>query len=232
MMIQTLLIRRLSQLLLVAILGPVAIIASAETVYVSDELTVPLRSGASLQHRILSFLTSGTPMEVLETSEDGAFQRVNIDGKEGWIKAEYLMKTQSARSQLPVLNKRIESLKADIKEGKSTISDLNERIKQLETDNRALEKDRDGVTDSLDKLKQVAARPVAIAQENRELVEKLDGVTGELTLLQQENERLRDRNIKEWFMIGGGVSLISLFFGLIIPNIKWRRKRDSWGGGF
>ena len=57
-----------------------------------------------------------------------------------------------------------------------------------------------------------------LAKANRELDRAL-----------KENARLSDDNIKEWFMIGGAVSLISLFFGLIIPNFKWRRKKDSWG---
>jgi SH3 domain protein len=206
--------------------------ASAETLYVSDELTIPIRSGATMQHRILGFLTSGTSLDVQETSDDGDYYRVNAAGKEGWVKAEFAMKSPSARSQLPGLYKRIEALKADIGEGKSTIKDLNARIKQLEDDTRALEKNRDGLADSLDDLKQVAARPVAIAQHNKELEQNLNKVSNELTLVQAENEHLRDRNIKEWFMIGGGVSLASLFFGLIIPNFKWRRKRDSWGGGF
>ena len=44
-----------------------------------------------------------------------------------------------------------------------------------------------------------------------------------------ENEELRDDSLKEWFLIGGGVSLFSLFAGLVIPNFRWRKKRDSWG---
>ena len=231
MTIHKILARHIATLFVFAALGT-GTLASAETRYVSDELTVPIRSGATTQHRILGFLTSGTVLDIQETSDDGEFYRVKAAGKEGWVKAEFSMKSPSARSQLDRLNKRIETLKADIRQEKATIAELNARIKQFEADNRTLEKNRDGLSDSLEKLKQVAARPVAIAQQNKELEQQLNKVTSELTLLQDQNDNLTDRNIKEWFLIGGGVSLASLLFGLVIPNIKWRRKRDSWGSGF
>jgi SH3 domain protein len=231
MTMHTIIARHIAKIILITLLGAGAQ-AAAETLYVSDELTVPIRSGATTQHRILGFLGSGTALDVQETSDDGEFYRVNAAGKEGWVKAEFSMKSPSARSQLPRLNQRIESLKADIKQEKATIAELNAKIRQLEADSRSLEKNRDGLSDSLEKLKQVAARPVAIAQQNKELEQQLNKVTSELTVLQEENEHLGDRNIKEWFLIGGGVSLASLLFGLVIPNIKWRRKRDSWGSGF
>jgi SH3 domain protein len=212
------------------ILGP-ASLAFGETLYVSDELTVPLRSGATMQHRIISFLPSGTALEVLGASDEGGYQHVRLDDKDGWVKTEQLMKTPSARAQLVSLNTRIDSLKAQLRQSGNSIAELNDRIKQLEADNRALEKNRDELAASLEELKQVAARPAAIAQQNKTLEDKLTSINAQFNAVQTENEQLRDRSIKEWFMIGGGVSLISLFLGLIIPSIKWR-KRESWGGGF
>ncbi len=220
----------MTQCFFLALFGSAAM-ASAETLYVSDELTVPLRSGATMQHRIISFLPSGTALEVLEASDDGNYQHVQADDKDGWVKTEQLMKSPSARAQLVTLNKRIETLKSDLKQSVGDISELNARIKQLESDNRTLEKDRDAIATQLTELKQLASRPVAIAQQNKNLETKLAAIKTEFTAVQAENTQLRDRSIKEWFVIGGGVTLISLFLGLIIPSIKWR-KRDSWGGGF
>ncbi len=230
MTIRNTVFRYITQCLLLAIIGP-ASIASAETMYVSDELTIPMRSGTSDQYRIISFLPSGTALDVLEPSPDGSYQHVKVDDKDGWVKTEQLMKTPAARDQLATLNQRIESLKAQLKQSGGSIAELNAQIKQLENDKSALEKSRDDMAASLNHLKQVAADPVAIAQQNKTLEDKLASLSAEFKAVQTENAQLRNRDIKEWFMIGGGVSLVSLFFGLIIPNIKWR-KRDSWSGGF
>jgi SH3 domain protein len=230
MMIKKTLFIPILRCLLLAIIGP-ASMASAETMYVSDELTVPMRSGTSEQYRIISFLPSGTALDVLEPSPDGSYQHVKAGDADGWVKTDQLMKTPAARAQLVSLNERIDSLKAQLKQSGGSIAELNAQIKQLEDDKRALGKNRDDLAASLNDLKQVAAHPAAIAQQNQTLEDKLTSLNEEFNTVQAENTQLRDRSIKEWFMIGGGVSLISLFLGLIIPSIKWR-KRDSWGGGF
>ena len=46
-----------------------------------------------------------------------------------------------------------------------------------------------------------------------------------------ENAQLNDNSPKKWFIIGAAVALGSLVLGMIIPNIRWRKK-DSWGGSF
>jgi SH3 domain protein len=230
MMIKKSIFRHITQCLLLAMIGP-ASIASAETMYVSDELTIPMRSGASDQYRIVSFLPSGTELDVLEPSPDGSYQHVKVEDKDGWVKTETLMKTPAARAQLVSLNQRIDSLKAQLKQAAGNVAELNAQIKQLGNDKHALETNRDNLEASLNQLKQIAANPAALAQQNKTLEDKLASLNTEFSVVQTENAHLRDRSIKEWFMIGGGVSLISLFFGLIIPSIKWR-KRDSWSGGF
>ena len=37
--------------------------------YVSDELTIPMRTGPTTSHKILKFLTSGTMVDVLDVSD-------------------------------------------------------------------------------------------------------------------------------------------------------------------
>ncbi len=223
-------LRQLLRLLLLAVIGQ-ASIASAVSLYVSDDLTVPMRSGSSLQHRILDFLHSGTAVEVLGASDDGQYQHIKADDKDGWVRTDQLMTSPSARAQLTTLDKRTEDLKDEIKQGKSTITELNARIKQLEDDNHTLETSRDGLTTSLEDLKRIAAQPAAIAQQNKTLEKKLANLNASYTAMRAENERLSQRGKREWFLIGGAVSLVSLLFGLIIPNIKWR-KRNNWGNDF
>ncbi len=205
--------------------------ALAETRYVSDQLTIPLRTGDTMQHRIIKFLKSGTRLDVQESNEAGTYYRVVVSGsgKEGWVEANKLMNQPSARSQLAAVNKRLAALKADLKAKNKTIAELKTTIAQLEEQNEKLDKLGKRKSQQLAELEKVAARPVQLAQANMKLETELAKANRELDRALKENARLSDDNIKEWFMIGGAVSLISLFFGLIIPNFKWRRKKDSWG---
>ena len=49
----------------------------------------------------------------------------------------------------------------------------------------------------------------------------------QLQTLQQENEGLKDRTARDWFMVGAAVVLLGIIVGLIIPRIRWRKK-SSW----
>lgn len=216
-------------LLLLLVLVPQTPAWSATTLYVSDELSIPIRSGASNQYRILKFLQSGTPLTVMEQSEDGSYTRVTTsDDKEGWVETSKLMRNQSARDRIVDINRRMEQMKAREDGLKKSIADLQNERNELQQQYADLNRKYRALEDELEKLKRTAAEPIMISRQNRTLEHELAQERATTQALEQENQDLKDRGIKEWFMIGAGVSLGSLFFGLIIPNFRWRRKRDSW----
>ncbi len=194
---------------------------AANTAYVSDTLTIPMRSGTTNRHKILKFLPSGTQVTTHETSDDGTHTKITTDdNREGWVETTLLMPEPSAREQLAALNSKLQRVKQLANE-----RDL------LQKQNNKLEQNNQTLRDTLDELKQAAAQPIALAERNKQLSNDLDKAHSDIDQLTQQNAQLSDRNIKEWFMIGAIVSLGSLFFGLIIPRISWRKKQ-SWGGGF
>ena len=221
---------RLHQILFVSLFAVSVLLsfsARSETIaYVTDELTVPLRSGTSTSHRIIKFLPSGTKLNVLEVDEESGFTQVSTeDGKEGWVQSAHLMNNRSAREQLPTLAAKTNELRSLLKELKQEKAQLEKKIKKIEDDNQTL-------ADRIQELREVAAEPAAIADKNRRLTEQLQKVDAMNEQLIADNERMSNMDIKLWFMVGGGVALLSLILGLVIPSFNWGRKKDSWGGGF
>jgi len=205
----------------------------AKTLYVSDELTIPLRSGASNQHRIIKFLTSGTALTVLERSEDGKYTNVDINGdKSGWVLTENLMDIPSGRDRLAAANKKFENSFQEIKDLKSTIAEMKEEIKTLKNENSSLQTERTNLNNSLEDLKITAANPLSLSKKNKELKKELDNAQSNVEMLENDNQQLRSNVMQEWFMIGGGVAIGSLLLGIILTRINWRRKRNSWGDSF
>lgn len=205
----------------------------ARTSYVSDELKVPMRSGASNGHRIIKFLKSGTPLTVLGASEDNAFVEVETsNGKTGWVAAGDLMDIPSGRDRLVSVNKKLNKVKQDNKDLKKSIAELKAEIRQLKKDKRDLQNERTNLSNSLDDLKITAANPIALSKKNKQLKKERDKAREQAAMLDRDNQQLRSKVAQEWFMIGGAVSLGSLIIGLIITRINWRRKRDSWGDSF
>jgi len=202
----------------------------AETRYVSDQLSIPMRSGSTNKHRIIDFPKSGTPLDVKETSDDGTYVRVTApDGEEGWVEQQYLMSQPSARDRIVIIDNKLEKSRAQVKELKQQVAELESRNKELNTQLKQSQREMQSLESSMDNLKRVSANPLALANENKTLEAKLSKLTASNTLLIEENEQLADASTKEWFMLGAAVSLGSLLFGLIITRINWRRKRNSWG---
>src|ERR1043165_7090558 len=96
------------------VLGPVS--AFAATMYITDELTVPLRRGPSNGHKIINAaLPSGLALEVLgEDSAPGFTQVRTPNGTEGWLPTQYLIGQPVAKERLAAATKRVESLEAQL----------------------------------------------------------------------------------------------------------------------
>lgn len=204
--------------------------AWAETRYVSDELSIPMRTGASNKHRIVYFPKSGTPLTVKETSEDGNYVHVTSPGgKEGWVESQYLMKQASARDRIVSVSKKLEQSRALEKELKQQVKELNAENRELTEQLKQSQREIKSQESSMEKLKRISANPVALANKNKTLEDQVSKLTASNKLLTEENDMLSNASAKDWFILGAAVSLGSLLFGLLITRINWRRKRHSWG---
>lgn len=226
-------IRSFVSLLIVVLATTISMPAHAKTAYVSDELQIALRSGASNGHRIIKFLNSGTAFTVLDTDDDGKFTEIELsDGKSGWVETKNIMDIPSGRDRLVSVNKKLEDIRQENKDLKNTLAELRSEIKQLKNEKGALQNERTNLSNSLDDLKITAANPLSLSKKNKELKKDLDKAEANAAMLEKDNQSLRSNVAQEWFMIGGGVSIGSLIIGLILTRINWRRKRDSWGDSF
>jgi SH3 domain protein len=211
----------------------VPLVVRAETRYISDQLNVPIRSGASNQYRIIKFLTSGTALKVLGTSDDGKYYHVEIPGeKDGWVLADNVMDIPSGRARLETANKRLETVRDENSQLKDTIKSLRSELSQIKGENKSLQTERTNLSNSLDDLKITAANPIALSKKNRQLKDELDNALNDVKMLQSENDSLRNNVMQEWFIIGGSTAIGSLILGIILTRIPWRRKRNSWGDSF
>ena len=202
-------------------------VAGAETIrYVVDDLTIPIRTGTSTRHKILRFVESGTRLEVLEVAEAEGYTRVRTpDGTEGWVKTEQLMDRRGAKEQLARTKKRLESARLQNSQHQEEIKALNANIEEAKQHAAGLEQEIETLKAELASLREVAAEPIKVSEENKTLKVQLANEREDVQRLLEENAGLRDRSIKEWFVIGAGVAVGGLILGLILPLIPWRKRR-------
>lgn len=214
-------------LLTLALLG-LTLSAGAETRYVSDALEIDLRSGTSLQHRILRMIPSGTALEVLEEDKATGYTRVRTpSGAEGWILTRYLTADAPANVRLAETEKKLAELEIQSRQRMAKLSDRDKEFLNI-TDELARVKDENlKLAKQLADIQRTASSALAIDAENKELKNRVMQMERERETLSQENVALHDRTARDWFMIGAGVIMLGILIGLILPRIRVR-KRSSW----
>jgi len=202
--------------------------AMAETRYVSDRLEIQMRSGKGTQFKILRSLPSGTPLEILSVDKQNQYSKVRAPGGvEGWVLNHLLMSGASARDRLASAEKTLAQLKLENSKLSTSLKELREAKGSTDQERNSLQKESNKLGQELERIRRTASSALAIETENRELKSKIVAYERQSQSLLQENKSLKDRTARDWFMVGGGVILLGMIIGLIIPRIRWRKK-SSW----
>ncbi|MCG7943924.1 MAG: TIGR04211 family SH3 domain-containing protein, partial [Candidatus Thiodiazotropha taylori] len=70
---------------------------------------------------------------------------------------------------------------------------------------------------------------IRISNERNELVKQVAALTREVEELKQDNRDLSNEATRDWFLIGAGVIIAGILIGLILPHLRFQRRRNSWG---
>jgi SH3 domain protein len=205
----------------------VCVPAPAATVYISDQLTVPLRRGPSNSHKILhAGLPSGMALEVLSEDAAAGFTQVRTpNGTEGWVPTQFLSNEPAARDRLTAANRRVESLEQQLKTLRDTYQETRGARTQSEGRVTDLSKQTEKLQAELAEVRRISATSIANYEENKQLKASNEALQKQVTDLTARVRDL-DRNIVlKWLLAGGALVVLGLILG---AWIKSRPKRSSW----
>ena len=91
-----------------------ALSVQAGSMYVTDILKVTLRTGPSIDNKIIKLIESGQKVEVVEPGQEWSLVRI-FDGQEGWILNRYLIPNETNKLNLERLDAEHSNLKTKFK---------------------------------------------------------------------------------------------------------------------
>lgn len=192
--------------------------------YVTDTFTVTVRSGKGNEYQILRSITSGTPVEVLQQTDDGySYVRLR-DGTQGWLLTRFLTDEPVAREKLSAAQDRLGSLSTQNAQLRDQLASLQDEHATLQQKAQTLEKARDQLAKENAKLQDLAQKPVQLQAQNQALQRKMDDLQRRLRLLDEQNAALKDTSRRNWFLAGGGVLLGGILLGAIFGRMQLRRR--------
>jgi SH3 domain protein len=212
---------------LCAIVFLIAATAHAETLYVTDVLTVPVRRGPSTQHKIIiAALPSGTSLDVLGRDDAAGYTQIRTpNGTEGWIQTQYLISTPVAKDQLEAAQKRVKTLETEVVSAKDTLKDSRKNGTESENRNSDLAKRNKQLEGELADIKRVSANAVATYEENQTLKKTNEDLTGQVAQLTTTVHGLEGDVQTRWLGLGGGLVIVGLILGILI---KSRPRKRTW----
>jgi len=203
--------------------------AQAETVYVTDNLNLSLRSEENNSSKVVKLLATGTPLTIIEENKSTGFAHVRLnDGTEGYMPIRNTMKEPPSRSQLDSANKNLASLQSENASLKAELAAVKETITPGTSLEQSLATERDQLNRELSELKKTAASTIELKNQRDELQERVVNVERELQQFKLENQALQDTANQDWFLYGGILALVGVILGFILPKLSWRRSRSSW----
>lgn len=199
------------RLIYITLLTSLAFITSSvnatETRYISEDFSTSLRTGPGDNYKVAGTINAGEKVELLSTGNDYA-QITDSRGRTVWIPSDQLTAEPSSKIKVPELEQRVKELtdklaSVDSDWNKRT-SDMSQKVNSSDSVINGLKQDNQQLTDQLAAAKQ-----------------KISDISVHL------NDKQRTI-IQQWFMYGGAVAGIGLIFGLVLPYLFPRRKKDRW----
>lgn len=205
----------------------------AATAYVTDSFEITLRTGPSTENRIITMLSSGEALEVLETRNDWTHVRFldsDREQKEGWVLSRYLVNRQPWEAQAERLSKENTSLKEKLammeEKWEDSSQQGDELQKKFQQTSEALKK----VQADFDSLKDESTHFLKLKEQYEAANTALQTAQSTVQELTKKNEILRSSQNIRWFLAGGVVFLSALLIGLIIGRREKKRRTGltSW----
>jgi len=223
-------LRRPGMLLL--LLNFLAVTAYAqEQRYITDEILVPVRSGAGGEYRIVNKgLPSGTPITLFSLSEDGVWAEVETrGGTRGWLRAQYIQAELPTKILLEQAEVRYRELEADRDKLLSMLDDTQSEAYAADGELEEL-RERLATTDAeLLEIKRISGAAIELDERNQSLARELENKRSEAELLKLENVRLKERIDSNMLIDGALAVLLGVIIAALAPRLMPKRRRnDGW----
>ncbi|MCU0588317.1 MAG: TIGR04211 family SH3 domain-containing protein [Syntrophobacteraceae bacterium] len=197
--------------------------ARSETVYVNDAHEIAMRSGPSVQNRVIRMLSPGTALELLGSKTD--WSRIRLpegsgNVREGWVLTRFLstvspetLQQKGLEQENASLKEMIESLEREKADHARIQKELQDKIAKLES--------------SYESLKAGSSSYIKFKEEFDATRTALAAAQSNYQSLLQENENLRLSQKIKWFAAGAAVLVSGWALGLLTGRLQ-RKRRSTY----
>lgn len=196
----------------------------ADRAYVTDTFEITLRTGPTIENKIVAMLTSGQAVEIVETRGDWSLVRLADGTREGWVFSRYLITRKPWSLQARNLKEENAALQAKLAQVESLHSETQRQKEELTSELQNKTRLLEETQASYEKLKQGAEGFLNLKRTNAMNEAALEAAKSDVENLKKEVEQLRSSQMNRWFATGALVLLCGLLLGMMVGRQQKKRK--------
>ena len=196
-----------------------------QTVYVTDEFEITMRTGRSIENKVIALLPSGTKLHVIKEQDNWILVKSPTD-KEGWILKRYVS-VETPKIMLAQLQEKYQEASKQLEMETEKALTFEKENKELQGDLTTIQGRFENVNKEYTNLINESKDFLTLKKNHTSSVAKLRNATSELKQLRKENKDLRLSNNIKWFLSGAGVMFVSWLIGYIMGKISRRSRKYS-----
>jgi SH3 domain protein len=218
-------VKRIIPLLLLCAIGTL----QAEPRYISDQNQITMRTEEGPYKPILRMIPAGEKVDLLSSNRETGYSQIrDSQGHTGFVLTAQLMTEPSARDRLAAVEKRYADLKKKTQQTDQTDQELEQKYQDLLAENEKLKAAQENLDTELKDTKDTSDEINRLSEERNELKKKLATQIWETENIKQELQEIRNERSQYWFLIGGGVALLSVIIGMVVPRLQGPSKKKPW----
>ena len=191
--------------------------------YVSDILKLTLRTGPSIENKIIAVIESGQVMEVIKSGDE--WSQVQLpNGKEGWVLSRYLTTNETNNIKLQRLEAKHKNLMIQAAELLEENNRLKAENKKFSTEFKTNQKQLAKTQSDYEALKAEAAEFLTLKTNYERAASELTEQTAKAKQLEEELSSLEMNTYIKWFLAGSGVLIVGFLIGF---STKRQRRRPA-----
>ncbi|MFO7962904.1 MAG: TIGR04211 family SH3 domain-containing protein [Desulfobacterales bacterium] len=195
----------------------------AELRYVKEVMSITMRTGAGIKHKIITMLESGEQVNVLEKG-DGWTRIRTGDGREGWVLARYLTTDKPVRPVLDALNREHEKLLKKFERVSAENTALKQEVQALRDELAEKDASFKAVDTEYQTLKSESTDFITVKSDYESAQKELAKIRERSQQLEAGMIKLQNSQLIKGISIGAGILILGILIGL---KFKRQRRKSS-----
>ena len=215
--------KMMTKVAIIVLLGLLLAVAtgSAETRYVTQDLTITLRTGPGTDRKIIAFPGAGDPLEVLTPGEEYS-EVMTRSGKQGFVLTRYLTDKEPPERVLARLQHQCQQISEKYEALKQKSSELSGDNQGLSGELARTQKALEQLTTEHETLKTESKQYLELKAKYTKAVKDAAEARAKSDKVDKELQQLYSSEINTGLLYGGGLIVLGFITGFIVKRPKRR----------